>query len=142
MVSQARWQWGQRPRGVMGMTVRRMGSAGVSVRTWATRKPSRRSVCVQKSRRSFSLMIRVPQQVTGQLFPLIHSMCLYERQLSSARLAESLKNGPVDEHDVARDLLDLQVGPELLLAFRQYRVNLVQALGVAVADFKRGNAVH
>src|SRR6185312_12669856 len=53
-----------------------------------------------------------------------------------------MKHGTVHEHDVARDLLDLQVGPERLLALRQDAVDLVQTLGVAVADFKQGNAVH
>ena len=53
-----------------------------------------------------------------------------------------MKHGPVHEHDVARNLIDLQVGPELLLALRQYGVDLVQTLGVAVADVKQGNAVY
>lgn len=51
----------------------------------------------------------------------------------AVRMDRGMKHGPVDEHDVARDLVDFQVGPELLLAFRQDRVDIVQALGVTIA---------
>ena len=60
----------------------------------------------------------------------------------AVRMDRRMKHRPVHEHDVARDLLDFQVGPKFLLAIRQYRVDLVQTLGVAVADFKQGHAVH
>jgi hypothetical protein len=53
-----------------------------------------------------------------------------------------MKHGSVHEHDMAGDFLDLQVRPELLLALRQDRVDLVQPLGVTVANIKKGNAIY
>jgi hypothetical protein len=60
----------------------------------------------------------------------------------AVRMDRRMKHGRVHEHDVIRDLFNFQIGPELLLALRQDGVDVVQALGVAVADVKQGNAIY
>src|SRR5436853_7181562 len=104
MVSQGRWQVGQRATAVVGRTVKRTGSVGRSVLTWTTRKPSRRRKLVQKANKSFSFMSQTPAQSNRQSPPCLFYASV-QKPSKSAEIAGSLFAEPHGDNRLVESIV-------------------------------------